>query len=60
MSTTLERERARRCIQELGDNMPASLRAPLAAVRDGTEIPGTAADVLEFGRSALTKIKVIR
>ena len=34
---------------------PSSLRAPLRAVREGTEVPGTAEDVLRVARDLLVR-----
>jgi len=34
----------------LGDACPSAFRSPLRAVREGTEIPGTAEDVLQAVR----------
>lgn len=53
MATKEQRAEAKKIINDLGDNMPSSLRSPLRAVRDGAELPGTAESVLEFARELL-------
>jgi hypothetical protein len=46
--TERERKRAAAILRKHGDEIPAALRAPLMAVRDGTEVPGTLEGVMEF------------
>lgn len=43
-----ERKRAGQFLRDHGERLPAALRGPLAAVRDGTEIPGTADAIMDF------------
>ena len=52
-----ERKRAGELLRQHGDSIPASLRAPLGAVRDGTEVPGTLEGVMEFADEWLEKEK---
>lgn len=52
MSTQQEQEEALALRRELGDAMPSSLRMPLWAVQEGSEVPGTAEDVLAMARHA--------
>lgn len=40
-------------LNELGDSCPSALRSPLRRVREGTEISGTAEDVLQMGRDLI-------
>lgn len=53
MATELESNQARSILRRHGDDLPASLRAPLMRVREGTEVEGTAADVLQQARRAV-------
>jgi hypothetical protein len=48
MNEKEERSRAGNVLRSYADKIPSSLRAPLMAVRDGTEIPGTLEGVMEF------------
>ena len=56
LATMHEREQAAQFIHVLGEHMPSNLRSPLARVREGTEVEGTAGDVLAFARDALARI----
>ncbi len=60
MATTHEKEQARQYIHAFRGEMPSSLRSPLACVRDGTELPGTAQDVLDLAREVLAKVAAER
>jgi len=40
-------------LNTLGDACPSAFRSPLRAVREGTEIPGTAEDVLRAARELI-------
>ena len=60
MATIHEREQARQYIHAFRGEMPSSLRAPLAAVHDGTELPGTAHDVLDLARDVLARVAAER
>ena len=47
-----QQEEATYLLRILGDACPSSLRLPLRAVRDGTEVAGTAEDVLQMAIDA--------
>ena len=53
-----QREEATYLLRVLGNTCPSSLRAPLRAVRDGTEVVGTAEDVLEMAIHSITASKL--
>jgi hypothetical protein len=48
-----QRDYAAALLRQLGDRIPSVLRLPLRRVVEGTEIPGTAADILQFAEQAL-------
>jgi hypothetical protein len=48
MNEESERERAGNVLREYADEIPSSLRAPLMAVRDATELPDTLDGIMEF------------
>lgn len=60
MATMHEKEQARQYIHAFRGEMPSSLRAPLACVRDGTELQGTAQDVLDTARDVLARVAAER
>ena len=47
-------------LRGLANSLPSSLRSPLRAVMDGTEIPGTANDVLTLARGLLLDPTIAR
>jgi len=53
MATQAQKERAAELRRILAGKLPSSLRAPLRAVQDGTEVPGTAEDVLSLATDVL-------
>ena len=52
---TKNQEKAEMLRRQLGNLCPAALRAPLRAVQDGTELPGTARDILDMAEFCLKK-----
>ena len=50
---TQTQEKAEMLRRRLGDRCPAALRAPLMAVQDGTELPGSAKDILDMAEFCL-------
>ena len=50
------REKATLLLRILGDACPSSLRSPLRAVRDGTEVVGTAEDILQIAIDVVNRM----
>ena len=57
---TSEQAEATVLLRGLGNSLPSSLRSPLRAVMDGTEIPGTGDDVLTMARGLLLESVIAR
>lgn len=51
-TTAMQREAAY-ILRHYGAKLPASLRGPLRAVTDGTELPGTSTDILAAANAFL-------